>query len=230
MSVFLLGSTGLVGSEILLAASKSSTITSITTLSRKVPDLTVEKLNSILEPDCSKWPPIVRSHPCNIFVSAFGSTKAKAGGSKQFHDLDYGVPLMAAKSAKESGSKTCILISSAMANSKSPLLYLRTKGDLENDIKKLNFDHTVFIRPGVLLGERKEDHGHWNNFAMKVGGWIQNTWLAPLMNPIDAQDVGKIAVHYSELSLDNKLDEKLTIIEGSKLVKMVNTLKARGDI
>ena len=41
------------------------------------------------------------------------------------------------KAAKENGSKVCVLVSSMGANASSPFLYMKTKGELEDDIIKL---------------------------------------------------------------------------------------------
>ena len=50
-----------------------------------------------------------------------------------------------------------------------PISLYENKGELEDDIIKLGFDHTVILRPGALLGERKESHGLGNSIAQTIG-------------------------------------------------------------
>jgi uncharacterized protein YbjT (DUF2867 family) len=49
-----------------------------------------------------------------------------------------------------------VLISSAGANADSPFFYLRTKGELENDVAVLGFPELRILQPGLLKGDRKE--------------------------------------------------------------------------
>lgn len=49
-----------------------------------------------------------------------------------------------------------ILLSSGASNASSYAPYLRMKGELEDEFKALSFEHTVILRPGLLMGERNE--------------------------------------------------------------------------
>lgn len=49
-----------------------------------------------------------------------------------------------------------MLISANSANASSMLPYLKMKGELESSVKELGFEHTVILRPGLILGDRKE--------------------------------------------------------------------------
>lgn len=47
-----------------------------------------------------------------------------------------------------------ILVSSGGANANSMMGYPQIKGELEEDFKKLDFEHTIILRPGLLMGSR----------------------------------------------------------------------------
>jgi uncharacterized protein YbjT (DUF2867 family) len=61
-----------------------------------------------------------------------------------------------AKAAKEAGVKVYVLISSAGSSRTSWVPYTRMKGEIEDDVKALGFDHTVIVKPGMLVGKREE--------------------------------------------------------------------------
>lgn len=228
MSTFILGATGLVGSQIVKAAESSPAIKSITTLTRRTPDFanSSSKLKTLEESDSSKWSEIIKSQAVNsdVYLSAFGTTRAKAGSAENFKKIDYGINYLSAKAAKENGSKVCVLVSSMGANASSPFLYMKTKGELEDDIIKLGFDHTVILRPGALLGERKESHGLGNSIAQTIGNWTKGTWLQGLLKPIDASDVGKVAIDFAQKGINGELKDKVIIVGGDDLVKLANSL------
>lgn len=52
-----------------------------------------------------------------------------------------------------------ILVSSLGAASSSYFFYSRMKGQLEDAVKDLDFEHTVILQPAVLLGDRTESRG-----------------------------------------------------------------------
>jgi hypothetical protein len=61
-----------------------------------------------------------------------------------------------AKFAKESGAGQFLSVSSLGADARSRVFYSRVKGELENAVQALQLPSTVFYRPSLLLGERKE--------------------------------------------------------------------------
>ncbi|CAI5760175.1 unnamed protein product [Candida verbasci] len=226
-NIIVLGATGLVGTQIIKHAEKQSTINKIITLTRSLPSFKSDKIESIVEENTGNWPSIIKSQTPipEAYISSFGTTKAKAGGAQEFKEIDYGINYENAKAAKELGCSTCVLISAQGANSKSPFFYLKTKGELEDDIKALNFDYFIILRPGVLIGERKDSHGFGNDVAMKLGRFVKGTWFQPLLNPIDVSDLGEIAIDFANRGMKGDLREKILTVGGSELIEMVDDLK-----
>ena len=65
--------------------------------------------------------------------------------------MDYDYTLESAKLAKNNGCKQFHLVSSTGANKDSMLLYPKTKGEIEEACKNLNFDKYAVYRPGYVL-------------------------------------------------------------------------------
>ncbi|KAI5963750.1 FMP52 [Candida pseudojiufengensis] len=226
--LFILGSTGLVGEQVVKYGLTSKDFNKIITLTRSKPDFaTNEKVESIVNTTTSEWPKLITSlqTPPKAYISSFGTTRAKAGSAENFKKIDYGINYECAKAAKEAGATTCVLVSAMGADSKSPFLYMKTKGELENAIKDLNFDYTIILRPGVLVGNRKTDHGWGNSIAMTVGRWTKGNWLSPLTRAIDVNDVGKIAIDFAERGLKQDLRENVLIVSGAELCELAEDLK-----
>ncbi|RCK64258.1 Protein FMP52, mitochondrial [Candida viswanathii] len=228
MSTFILGSTGLVGAQIVKYAESSPVISSILTITRRTPSFaeSSKKVTTLEDTNTDKWPEIIKSNkPTDAFISAFGTTRAKAGSAEKFKTIDYGVNFSNAKAAKENGTKVYVLVSSIGANANSNFLYMKTKGELEDDVIALGFDHTIILRPGILLGQREGAHGFGNDFAATIGGWAKHTFLQRWMHSIEASDVGKVAVDFAAKGIKGELKEKVTIVEGGDLIKLANDLQ-----
>lgn len=69
-----------------------------------------------------------------------------------------------------------ILVSSGGANASSYMAYPQMKGQLEEDVKAMNFDHCVILRPGLLVGQR---------CAMMTADCLYRTcWLMAIRNEL----------------------------------------------
>ncbi|RLV94564.1 Protein FMP52 mitochondrial [Spathaspora sp. JA1] len=230
MSLFVLGATGLVGGEIVKVGEQSSVFQKIIPVIRRHTNFESTKVTAIEEPDTSKWPEVIanesKSKPIDAYISALGTTRAKAGSAENFKKIDYGINYENAKAAKENGVKVAVLVSSIGANAKSWFLYPKTKGELEDDVIALGFEHTVILRPGALLGERTEAHGWANGIIMGFGRATKGTFLAPILHPVEATDVAKVAVHFAEEGVNGKLTGKATIVGAGEIVKIANVLNS----
>jgi uncharacterized protein YbjT (DUF2867 family) len=92
----------------------------------------------------------------NDLFCCLGTTIKKAGSQEAFKKVDYYLPLAIAKAAKTNSVETMITMSSVGANAKSGNFYSKTKGEVEQDIAKVGIASTIFVRPSILLGKRKE--------------------------------------------------------------------------
>jgi uncharacterized protein YbjT (DUF2867 family) len=85
-----------------------------------------------------------------------GTTQKKAGGKAGFYVVDHDYVLNLAKWAKSNGVERVCIISSIGANPKSSSFYLKTKGEVEQELIALGFQHLCIVRPSLLLGKRDE--------------------------------------------------------------------------
>ena len=151
------------GSHILsiLRAGSPSPFTSIEVIARRSvpanPDAKVE-VKEFVEKDTTKWTPHVASlspTPTTWF-SGLATTRGAAGGFETQYKLEHDLNIELAKAAKEAGTKTYVLISAAGANVKSNFAYPRMKGEIEEHIKEIGFEHTIIVKPGLIVGDRQE--------------------------------------------------------------------------
>ncbi|KAH3679542.1 hypothetical protein WICMUC_000875 [Wickerhamomyces mucosus] len=233
MSAFIIGSTGLCGNFILKHAPEY--YNTVYSLSRSEPrafnsNSLPSGVNILAEKDAfnnweSKINESLLKNETNLenlesFFSGLATTAAQAGGAEGRHKIDYELNLKLAKVAKSKGFKKYIIISSLGANSNSKFSYLKTKGQLEDEIIKLNFDQTIILRPGVLTGERIQSKGFLENILNKSLNGIRNTRLAPyLLSPVSGEEVALAALKLSKSSNNN---EKVVIVSGNEINKIAN--------
>ena len=74
---------------------------------------------------------------------------------KKFFEVDFTYQIEIAKKAKNVGARSISLISAVGADPNSWNYYLKTKGMLEEEIIKLEFESTNIFRPGHLMGNKK---------------------------------------------------------------------------
>jgi uncharacterized protein YbjT (DUF2867 family) len=87
---------------------------------------------------------------------ALGTTIRKAGSQQAFRRVDVDYPLAAARLSRQAGAKRFLLVSSVGADAAAKNFYLKTKGELEQEIGKLGFTAFHIFRPSLLLGKREE--------------------------------------------------------------------------
>jgi uncharacterized protein YbjT (DUF2867 family) len=154
-SAVLLGSSGLVGGFCLRTLVSDARYRQITLLNRRNLKLAsasrvVEKLVNFEGLSSGDF-----AGADDIFC-ALGTTIRKAGSQAAFRRIDLEYPLAAAKTAFEAGARQFVLVSSVGANATAKNSYLRTKGELEQELSKLGFSSVHILRPSLLLGEREE--------------------------------------------------------------------------
>jgi uncharacterized protein YbjT (DUF2867 family) len=101
---------------------------------------------------------------CDHLYVCLGTTIKTAGSQAAFRNVDFNYCLGIAQMATKSGASVISLVSSVGADANSKNFYLRTKGQLEEAIKLLNFSSINIYRPGLLIGDRQEKRS-----AEKVG-------------------------------------------------------------
>ena len=152
-TAIIIGATGLIGGTLVEQILNNLAYSKVTLLLRKPLNIKHSKLiQEIIDFD---KPDVSKIMGDDLFC-AMGTTLAKAGLKEAQYKIDCIYPYEIGKIAKTNGVKQYILVSSLGADFQSSNFYLRTKGDLEQKIKSLDFQNFVSLRPSVLLGDRKE--------------------------------------------------------------------------
>ncbi|NHB67756.1 hypothetical protein G8O23_03565 [Bacteroidales bacterium M08MB] len=92
----------------------------------------------------------------NYAFCCLGTTMRKAGSREAFRKVDFDMVVDFAQKAKTAGIERFAVVSSIGANPKSKNFYLKTKGQVEEELKKIGFARLVIVRPSLLLGKRNE--------------------------------------------------------------------------
>ncbi|TKA80264.1 hypothetical protein B0A55_03038 [Friedmanniomyces simplex] len=181
------------------------------------------KLKAFISTDTASW---ATQYPSDaqLFISALGTTRANAGGVEAQRKVDYDLALELAQAAKAAGTKAYVLISSSGASSSSPLAYPKMKGELEEAVKALGFDHTVILRPGLIVGERAETRTAelvLRKMATFMGGVsgnrLKDFWAQ------DADVIAKAAVRAGLDCVEGKETEKVRLLGQADIVRLGRT-------
>ncbi|CZR51959.1 related to FMP52 Found in Mitochondrial Proteome [Phialocephala subalpina] len=221
-STAIVGSTGLVGSHILATLLSLPSISAVHSISRRAAASTDAKLHPLVGTDTAQWPIQLSAitPPPSILFSGLGTTKGAAGSFEAQRKIDYDLNLSLAQAAKSSGVKVYVLISSGGANSKSFIPYAKMKGELEDSVKALEFEHTVILRPGLLVGDRSESRlaeGVFRGVANVMGHvGLKDFWAQ------DADVVAKAAIAAGLQSLEGG-KPKVWEIGQAEIIKLGRT-------
>jgi len=154
-TALLIGATGLVGNELLQLLLKDNSFSSIKIFVRKKAEIKHAKLIQIVV-DLNNLSNYSNEIKGDVIFCCIGTTMKVAGSKEAFIKIDFDIPLNFAKIAMANGVDAFILISSLGANKNSSNFYYSVKGKVEEELKKINFNHLVVLRPSMLLGNRNE--------------------------------------------------------------------------
>jgi hypothetical protein len=212
------------GSYILSTLLSAPQVTSVDIIARRNPPLASSstKLTAFIDADISKWAQHYKSlsSPPSILFSALATSRGAAGGFENQYRLEHGLNVEMAKTAREAGSKVCVLISSATASTNAMFAFSKMKGQIEEDIKALGFDHTIILRPGLLVGNREESRpaeAVLRKIAAGLGSinshYLKDSWAQ------DADVIAKAAVGAALKALNGKAPGKVWVLNGRDIIR-----------
>ncbi|EAR12844.1 hypothetical protein PI23P_09460 [Polaribacter irgensii 23-P] len=154
-TAIVLGATGLTGGILLEHLIADSSYDKIKLFSRSSVGSTSKKVEEYLVDMLQLELHSVQFTGDEVFC-CIGTTATKTPDKKRYKLIDYGIPVSAAKLAKQNGIQTFIVLSSMGADSKSTVFYSKTKGEMERDVLLQNVRHTFILRPSLIGGHRNE--------------------------------------------------------------------------
>lgn len=230
MKVAVLGSTGLIGKNVLKLLVRLDQVVRVYCPVRKMPGDDAPDLASmgILEGSSKLNFEVVDFHTlgaegaghkkvlagflgCDAVVCCLGTTKKQAGSKAEQERVDTRLPLMLAAIAKKAGVKHFLCVSAMGADSHSPFFYNRLKGMLEEGLTMMNFESLTLVRPSLLLGQHNDKRLGEELLQKFFGG--ERTMLVPsFFRPVAA---GTVAAHLVTSILKPPVDH-INVTDGVK--------------
>ena len=180
----IIGGTGATGKQLLNQLIRNQNCDLVTSVGRrpvldgekndKLVDIVVESLFKLSSTE-KYW------KDNDVFFNCIGSTRQRAGGAKEFINIESGISNEAAKMAANAKIPHASLISAKGANHKiwakdwiHPLLYMKTIGQKEQTIiSNFSFNSVSIFKPGMLIrlqGKQTwfEDFSELKGFGLRV--------------------------------------------------------------
>lgn len=182
-TAIILGATGLTGSLLLNQLIHDDNFTSIKLFSRRTLNCSSPKIKEYIG-DLLRLEQFKSEFTADVVFCCIGTTAAKTKDKELYKAIDFGIPAVAAKLAKENNIPTFIVISALGANAKSKIFYNQTKGEMEYAVLSLKIPNTFILRPSLIVGERNETR-FWEKLAVLI------------MKPINSFLIGKLKKYRS---------------------------------
>jgi uncharacterized protein YbjT (DUF2867 family) len=188
-----IGSTGMVGKELVKKLIKNEHYSGIISLVRRPSGVINPKLDEhVIDFDHPEtWKDLVKG---DVLFSALGTTIAKAKSKKEQFKVDFTYQYNVAKIAVENGATSYVLVSSAGANSSSKTFYMNTKGKLDEAVQSLPCEYINILRPGQLYGKRTEKRLR-EKVGLSVMYSLNKIGLFKRYKPIKDQKMAKAMIH-----------------------------------
>ena len=197
-TALIFGSSGLIGNELFKNILLNNSYDKIKVFVRSIPEINNPKVE-IIKTDffnLEQYKDKIIGDDCFFCI---GTTKKDTPDKEEYRRVEYNIPVNVAKIAKANSVKSFYYVSSIGANPNASSNYLKNKGQVEGELKNLNFSKLAIIRPSLLIGNRK---------SFRLGEVI----FTPVMNtltlfafgslkkykPIKIQNVVKAILHISK--------------------------------
>jgi uncharacterized protein YbjT (DUF2867 family) len=156
-AALIVGATGEVGRQLLEQALAGDTYDSIHLLLRRTIGYqnhprVQEHIQDPLDPVSFDLEQLVSAVFC-----ALGTTRKQAGSKAAFYHVDHDLVVAVGQWASDHGVGQLHVVSSIGANPRSPSHYVRTKGETERDLRRLQLPSLYLYRPGLLDAPDRDD-------------------------------------------------------------------------
>jgi uncharacterized protein YbjT (DUF2867 family) len=195
LKVILLGASGLIGSKLLAFLLANDHFEEVTVFVRKELKIKNLKLKQQIT-DFKNLESLKKTIDANVIFCCLGSTKSKTPDLANYRHIDYDIPLFFAKVGIENITSQYHIVTALGANPNSSNFYSKLKGEIERDLKALNYSSLYIYQPSFLEGDRAENRPLEKIMSpiMKVINFIL---IGPLkkFQSIAAEDVAKAMVN-----------------------------------
>jgi Predicted nucleoside-diphosphate-sugar epimerases len=192
MRIALLGSTGLVGKNVVQLLARLDEVECVYCPVRTIPNL--GQMGVLQGASKFKFDVIdfgdlqsLNFSSCDAVICCLGTTRKQAGSRSAQEKVDVRLPLTLAAIAKKQGVPHFLCVSAQGANSHSPFFYNCLKGMLEEGLTMMNFDALTLVRPSLLLGKHK-DRRLGEELLQRIFG-KHPEWIPERLRPVHAETV-----------------------------------------
>ena len=207
------GSTGLVGGHLLDQLIKNENYNKIKLFVRSeiiINDLKVEIVKTDFNNMLKHKEEMTGDH-CYFCI---GTTKQNSPDKDEYRRVELDLPKQIAQITKSNSVNSFVFVSSGYADPNSSGDYLKFKGLVEEELKRLSFNKLGIMRPSFLIGDRKE-----KRLGEKLGIFVfkllSPLFLGPLkkMKPIHSEKVAKAMIKISNGDFSQQVFESNEIVE-----------------
>ena len=207
------GSTGLVGSHLIDQLIKNENYNKIKLFVRSeiiINDLKVEIVKTDFN-NIEKHKEEMTGAHCYFCI---GTTKQNSPDKDEYRRVELDLPKQIAQITKSNSVNSFVFVSSGYADPNSSGDYLKFKGLVEEELKRLSFNKLGIMRPSFLIGDRKE-----KRLGEKLGIFVfkllSPLFLGPLkkMKPIQSEKVAKAMIKISNGDFRQQVFESNEIVE-----------------
>ena len=207
------GSTGLVGGHLLDQLIKNENYNKIKLFVRSeiiINDLKVEIVKTDFN-NIEKHKEEMTGDHCYFCI---GTTKQNSPNKDEYRRVELDLPKQIAQITKSNSVNSFVFVSSGYADPNSSGDYLKFKGLVEEELKRLSFNKLGIMRPSFLIGDRKE-----KRLGEKLGIFVfkllSPLFLGPLkkMKPIQSEKVAKAMIKISNGDFRQQVFESNEIVE-----------------
>ncbi len=207
------GSSGLIGGHLLYQLIKNDNYNKIKLFVRSETSVNEPKIE-IIKTDFN----FLENHKGDIkgddCFFCIGTTKQNSPDKNEYQRVELEIPKKIAQIARNNSVNSFIFVSSIYANPKGSGDYVKFKGLVEEELKKLNFSILGILRPSFLMGDRKK-----NRLGEKIGivtfRLLSLLLLGTLkkMKPINSETVAKAMIKIANENLGKTIFESDEIVE-----------------
>jgi uncharacterized protein YbjT (DUF2867 family) len=152
------------------------------------------------------------------FFCCLGTTMAIAKSEEAFRKVDHNYIVEFARMAQKCRAEILLVVSALGADRNSEIFYNRVKGETENDVQGLFTGKLHFLRPSLLLGDRKEFR-----FSERIA-----VALSPVLSPLlfgplkQYKPIKASAVAQAMLNLAAKKANASTIVDNQEIERIAS--------
>lgn len=214
-TAIVLGASGLTGSYVLERLLADNDYDKVIVFNRRTLGLSHTKLTEYII-GFSELEHQKEHFKADVVFCCIGTTKAKTPNKTLYRQIDYGIPVTAAKLCKTNSIDTFLVISAMGANKNSAVFYNKTKGEMEATVLAKQIRFTYILRPSLIKGNRPEARAGEDaaNRLMK----IINPLLVGALRKYRAIDAKTIAKAMLRLAMDKPTERKIILSDEIELL------------